>query len=49
MGMRLIHAGTSRQATRALDAAHLRSMPEGCEPSAETKGEWLPSHREPPM
>jgi hypothetical protein len=47
--MRLIHAVTSRNATRALDAAHLRSRVEGYVPSFETKGQWLPSQLESPM
>jgi hypothetical protein len=47
--MRLVHAVTSRNATRALDAAHLRSRVEGSEPSFETTGQWLPGQLEPPM
>lgn len=49
MGMHLIHAVTSRNATRALDAAHLRSSVEGYEPCFETKGQWLPTRLESPM
>jgi hypothetical protein len=49
VSMRLIQAVTSRNATRALDAAHLRSGIEGYEPCLETKGQWLPSQLEPPM
>lgn len=49
MGMRLIHAVTSRNAARALDAARLRSRIGGYEPCFETKGQWLPSQLEPPM
>ena len=47
--MRMIQAATSRNATRALDAAHLRSYVEGCVPSFGTKGQWLPSGLELPM
>jgi hypothetical protein len=46
--MRAIHAATSRNAARALDAACLRSI-EGHEPSFETKGRRLPSELESPM
>lgn len=49
MGMRNIHAVTSRNAARALDAARLHSRIEGYEPCSETKGQWLPSRLEPPM
>jgi hypothetical protein len=49
MGMRLIHAVTSRNATRALDAAQVRSRIEGYEPCFETKGQWLPSQLESPV
>lgn len=49
MGMRLIHAATSRNAARALDAACLRSVVEGYEPSFGTKGQRLPSELESPM
>ena len=48
MSMRLIHAATSRNAARALDAAHLGSI-EGYEPSFEAKGLRLPSGLESPM
>jgi len=47
--MRLIHAATSRNAARALDAARLRSVVEGYEPSFETLGQWLPSELESSM
>lgn len=49
MGMRLIHAVTGRNATRALDAAHLRSRVDGYEPCFETMGQWLPSQLESAM
>jgi len=49
VGMRHIHAVTSRNAARALDAAQLRSRIESHEPCSETKGQWLPSQLEPPM
>ena len=49
VGMRLIHAATSRTAARALDAARLRSVVEGYEPSFGTEGQWLPSELESPM
>ena len=49
MGMLLIHDGTSRNAARALDAAHLRSGIETYEPCLETLGQWLPSRLESPM
>lgn len=49
MGMRLIHAVASRNATRALDAAHLRSTVEGYEPCFETRVQWLPGQLEPPV
>jgi hypothetical protein len=48
VSMRRIHAATSRNATRALDAAHPGSI-EGYEPSFETKGPRLPSELESPM
>lgn len=48
MSMRLIQVVTSRNAARALDAAHLRFC-EGYEPSREAKGQWLPSELEMPM
>ena len=47
--MRIIHAVTSRNAARALDAARLRSRIEGYEPCFETKGQWLPCQMESPM
>lgn len=47
--MRRIHAATSRNAARALDAACLRSVIEGYEPSFETLGQWLPVELESPM
>lgn len=47
--MRLIHVATSRNATRALDAAQLPSDLEGCEPRFKTVGLWLPSQLEPPV
>lgn len=49
MGIRHIRTATSRNAARALDAAHLRLMAEGYEPSVETEGQWLPGQLEPPM
>ena len=52
MSMRAIHAATSRSATRALDAARLRSTCEGHEPSFQvrgTKGPWLPAELESPV
>ena len=48
VGMRQIHAATSRNATRALDAAHLRPHLEGSEASFGTEGQ-LPSGLESPM
>lgn len=49
MGMRLIHDVMSRNAARALDAAHLRSGIETYEPCFETLGQWLPSRLESPV
>ena len=49
VGMRMIQAAASRNATRALDAAHLRSYVEGFEPSFGTKGQLLPAELESPM
>ena len=47
--MRLLHAVTSRNATRALDAAHPRSGLETYEPCFGAKGQWLPIRLEPPV
>ena len=49
MGTHLIHAATSRNAARALDAARLRSVVEGYEPPFGTKGQRLPTQLESPM
>lgn len=49
MGIRHTHAVASRNATRALDAAQLRSTIEGYERCFETKDQWLPSQLESPM
>lgn len=47
--MRTIHVATSRNATRALDAAYRRSDLRGCELRFEPKGQWLPSRLESPI
>jgi hypothetical protein len=49
MGMRLIHAVASRNAARALDAAHLRSTGTGYEPCFETRIQWLLGQLELPV
>ena len=49
MGMRLIHVVASRNATRALDAAHPRSTGKSYEPCLETRVQWLPGQLEPPV